>query len=62
MSGFKIVGPLVLKKNSFNVFAIYSHGGHLGHVTNTDFRSPFLKLIHMKFGFDEPSGFRGGDV
>ena len=30
------------------VFAIYSHGGHLGHVTWTiyiNFRSPFLRML-----------------
>ena len=46
-------------------FAIYSHGGHLGHVTWTiyiNFRSPFLRMLHMKFGFDWPSGFRGEDL
>ena len=44
------------------VFAIYSHSGHLGHVTltiYTNLRSPFLKMLHMKFGFDWPCGFRG---
>ena len=47
------------------VFAIYSPGGHLGHVTWTiyiNFRSPFLRMLHMKFGFDWPSGFRGEDL
>ena len=45
-----------------NVFAIYSHGGHLGHVTltiYTNFHCPFLMMLHIKFGFDWPSGFRG---
>ena len=49
-------GPLV---------AIYSHGGHLGHVTWTiyiNFRSPFLRMLHMKFGFDWPSGFREKEI
>ena len=44
------------------LFAIYSHGSHLGHVTWTiyiNFRSPFLRMLHMKFGFDWPSSFRG---
>ena len=54
---FEIKGLLVLKKNMFfKGFAIYSHhGGHLSHVTwtiYTRFRSPFLKMLHMKFGFD----------
>ena len=42
------------------VFAIHSHGGHLGHVSWTiyiNFRSTFLRMRHMKFGFDWPSGF-----
>ena len=47
------------------VFAIYSHGGHLGHVTltvYTNFHCPFLTMLHIKFGFDWQSGFRGEDV
>ena len=46
-------------------FTIYGHGGHLGHVTwtiYTNFRSPFPRRLHIKFGFDWPSGFRGEDV
>ena len=49
----------------FKVFAIYGHGGHLGHVTWTiyiNFRSPFPRRLHIKFGFDWPRGFRGEDV
>ena len=42
----------------FKVFAIHSHGGHLGHVTWTIYIN-FLRMLHMKFGFDWPSGFRG---
>ena len=55
---------LVLEK-IFKVFAFHSHGGHLGHVTiltiltiYIKFGSPFLQMLHMKFGFDWPSGFR----
>ena len=47
------------------VFAIYSHGGHLGHVTltiYTNFHSLFLRMLHIKFGFDWPSDFREEDV
>ena len=47
------------------VFSIYSHGGHVGHVTLTiyiNFLSPFPRMLHMKFGFDWPCGFRGEDV
>ena len=46
-------------------FTIYGHGGHLGHVTWTifiNFRSPFPRRLHIKFGFDWQSGFRGEDV
>ena len=44
---------------------MYRHGGHLGHVTWTiwtNFRSPIPRRLHMKFGFNRPSGFRGEDV
>ena len=44
---------------------IYRHGGHLGHVTWTiyiKFLSPLPRRLHIKFGFDWPSGFRGEDV
>ena len=43
------------------VFTLYGRGGHLGHVTWTiyiDFRSPFPRRLHIKFGFDWPSGLR----
>ena len=49
----------------FKVCTIYGHGGHLGHVTLTIyiiFRSPFPRRLHIKFGFDWPSGFRGEDL
>ena len=49
----------------FKVFTIYGHGGHLGHVTRTiytNFGSPFLRRLHIKFGFDWPSGFREEDL
>ena len=42
-----------------------ANAGHLGHVTWTiykNFRSPFPKRLHIKFGFDWPSGFRGEDL
>ena len=47
------------------VFTIYGRGGHLGHVTQmlrTKFRSPYPRRLHIKFGFDRPSGFREEDV
>ena len=49
------------KRRFLKVFVIYSHGGHLGHVTltiYTNFHSLFLRMIHIKFGFDWPSSFR----
>ena len=49
------------RRRSLKVFAIYSHGGHLGHVTLTIYanvHSLFLRMLHIKFGFDWPSGFR----
>ena len=41
-------------------FAIYSHGGHLGHVTlpiYINFHFLFLRMLHIKFGFDWLSSF-----
>ena len=45
------------------VLTIY--GGHLGHVTSTIYiklRSPFPRRLHIKFGFDWPSNFKGENV
>ena len=53
------------EEDFFKVFTIYGHGSHLGHVTwtiYTNFCSPFPRRLHIKFGFDWPSGFRGEDV
>ena len=47
------------------VLSIFEHGGYLGHVTwiiYINFRSPFPRRLHMKFGFDWSSGFRGEEV
>ena len=47
------------------VFGIYSHGGHLSHVTLTiyiNFHSHFLTMLDIKFGFDWPSSFRDKDL
>ena len=47
---------------SGKVFTIYGHCGHLGHLTWTiwtNFCSPVPRRLHMKFGFNRPSGFRG---
>ena len=60
-SSFKIIGIPVLEKKIFKAFFIYGHGGHLGYVTWTiyiNFLFPFPRRLHIKFGFDWPSGFR----
>ena len=47
-----------VEENFWRVFTIYERCGHLGHVTQTlrtNFRSPTLLRLHMKFGFDWPS-------
>ena len=39
----------------------YGHGGHLGHVTwiiYINIGSPFLEILHIKFGFYLPNLFR----
>ena len=53
------------EEDFWRVFTIYGHGGHLGHVTKmprTNFRSPYTRRLHIKFGFDWPSGFREEEV
>ena len=53
------------EEDFLKVLTIYGHGGHLGHVTWTiyiNFHSPFPRRLHIQFGFDWPSGFRGEDV
>ena len=50
------------RRRFFKVFAIYGHGGHLGHVTWTkyiNFVSRFAWRLHMKFNWNWPSSFRG---
>ena len=50
------------EEDFFKVFTIYGHGGHLGQVTWTiwiNFRSPVPRRLYMKFGFNQPSCFRG---
>ena len=62
---FQIHNPSGSGEDFLKVYAIYRHGGHLGHVIwiiYTNFRSPILRMLHMKFGFDWPSGFREEDV
>ena len=52
-------------EEDLKVCANYSHGGHLGHVTLSifiNFHCPFLTMLHIKYGFDWPSGFWAEDV
>ena len=66
MPSFFEIDPPVLEKKIFEGFLLYmGNCGHLGHVTwiiyiHIDY--PFLLMLHIKFGFDWPSGFRGDDV
>ena len=49
------------EEDFLKIFAIYSHGSHLGHVTltiYTNFHCTFLTILLIKFGFDWPSSFR----
>ena len=53
------------EEDFLKIFAIYSHDGHLSHVTliiYITFHSPFLTMLHIKFGFDWSSGFKEDDV
>ena len=64
MLSFVEIGSLVLEKKIFEGFLPW-HGGHLGHVTWIFYIHicyPFLLMLHIEFGFDWPSGFRGEDV
>ena len=48
-------------EEDFEAFTINKHDGHLGHVTCTiciNFLSYYTRRLHIKFGFDWPSGFR----
>ena len=57
--------PFGSREDFLRVFTIYERGGHLGHVTHTPrtiFRSPIPLRLHMKFGFDKPSGFGEEDL
>ena len=75
MPSFKIIGLLVAllirlrpsgsgEEDFLKVFAIYSHGGHLGHATLTvytvyiKFCSSIPRILHIKFGFDWSSCYQ----
>ena len=63
---FVKIGLPVLEKKFLKFFlTIYGRGGHLGHVIQMprkNFCSPYPRGLHIKFGFDWPSGFGGEDV
>ena len=47
------------------VFTIYGRGRHLGHVTwisPSNFRKLYPWMLHIKFQFDWPCGFREEDL
>ena len=66
MASFIEIDQPVLEKKIFKGFLPYNgHCGHLGHATYIIYihiDNPFLLMLHIKFGFDWPSGFRGDDV
>ena len=48
------------EEDFWRVFTIYGHGGHLGNVTtivSINFHFLVPESLHIKFGFDWPSGF-----
>ena len=52
---FREIDLPVPEKKIFEGFYHYGRGGHLGHVTQmprTNFRSPYPRRLHIKFGFD----------
>ena len=58
---FRVNPPAGSGEEDFlRVFTIYGRGGLLRHVTQmprTKLRSPYPRRLHIKFGFDRPSGF-----
>ena len=59
---FVKIGLPVLEKKIFECFfTIYGRGGHLGQVTRisrSNFQSTYPWMLHIKFHFDWPSGFK----
>ena len=56
----EISSPVPEKKIFEGFLPIYGHGGHLGDVTtimSINFHFLVPESLHMKFGFDWPSGF-----
>ena len=57
---FMKIGQPVLDKKRFEVFTIYGHDGHLGHVTRIMFTIFYFLVpesFHTKFSSDWPSSF-----
>ena len=50
--------PTCSREDFLRVFTIYGHGGHLGHMTQFIYIHIGSPCLHIKFGFDWPSGFR----
>ena len=48
------------EEDFLRVFTIYGRG-HVTQKRQTNFRSPYPRRLHIKFGFDPESGF-GEDV
>ena len=62
---FVKIGLPVLEKFFEWFFTIYGRGGHLGHVTQilrSNFRPHNPGMLHIKFHFDWPSGFKEEDL
>ena len=55
MPSFVEISPAVPEKKILSVFTIYGYGIHLGLVTRIIYihiDSPFLLMLHIKFGFE----------
>ena len=65
LSFFEISPPVPEKKISEGFCIIHGHGGHLGHVTliiYININNPFLLMLHITFGYNRASGYRGEAV
>ena len=60
MPSFFEIDPPVLEKKIFEGFLTYM--GMVTWIIYIHIDYPFLLMLHIKFGFDWPSGFRGDDV
>ena len=65
MPSFVEIGPPVLEKKIFEGFLPYMGMAAIlvmCWISYIHIGSPFLLMLHIKFGFDWPSGFRGEDL